>query len=67
MALARENISYTYADFLEWDESDRCELVDGEVFMFAAPSTGLPDRSGGGFCGKSCGLMEIDAIFFNNY
>jgi Uma2 family endonuclease len=39
MALARENLSYTYADFLEWDESDRCELVDGEIFMLAAPST----------------------------
>jgi Uma2 family endonuclease len=38
MALARENLSYSYADFLEWDESDRCELVDGEVFMLAAPS-----------------------------
>jgi Uma2 family endonuclease len=38
MALAQENPSYTYADFLEWDEHERCELVDGEVFMLAAPS-----------------------------
>jgi Uma2 family endonuclease len=38
MALAQEAPSYTYADFLEWDEHERCELVDGEVFMLAAPS-----------------------------
>ncbi|MDR1635954.1 MAG: Uma2 family endonuclease, partial [Treponema sp.] len=38
MALAQANPSYTYADFLEWDERERCELVDGEVFMLAAPS-----------------------------
>jgi Uma2 family endonuclease len=37
MALAQEN-PYTYADFLEWDERERCELVDGELFMLAAPS-----------------------------
>jgi Uma2 family endonuclease len=38
MALAQTNPSYTYADFLEWDERERCELVDGEIFMLAAPS-----------------------------
>jgi Uma2 family endonuclease len=39
MALAQASPSYTYADFLEWDEGDRGELLDGEFFMFAAPST----------------------------
>jgi Uma2 family endonuclease len=37
MALAQENIYYTYADFLEWDESERYEIMDGEAFMLAAP------------------------------
>jgi Uma2 family endonuclease len=28
---------YTYADFLEWDESERYEIMDGEAVMLAAP------------------------------
>ena len=28
---------YTYADFLEWDENVRAELLDGEVVMMAPP------------------------------
>ena len=24
---------YTYADVLEWDESVRAEIIDGELFM----------------------------------
>jgi Uma2 family endonuclease len=28
---------YTYADYLEWDESERCEIIDGEPIMMAAP------------------------------
>jgi Uma2 family endonuclease len=39
MALAQENIYYTYADFLEWDKSERYELIDGEVVMMAPPAT----------------------------
>jgi Uma2 family endonuclease len=37
MALVQEKPYYTYADFLEWDESERCEIVDGEVYSMSAP------------------------------
>jgi Uma2 family endonuclease len=37
MSLAQEKIYYTYADFLEWDESVRYEVMDGEALMLAAP------------------------------
>jgi Uma2 family endonuclease len=33
-----EDQYYTYADVLEWDEGERCELLDGELVMLAAPS-----------------------------
>lgn len=29
---------YTYADYLTWDEKIRCELIDGVVYMLAAPA-----------------------------
>lgn len=35
MALPAEKPRYTYADVLTWDESERVELIDGEVFMMA--------------------------------
>ncbi|GHV91414.1 hypothetical protein AGMMS50268_19170 [Spirochaetia bacterium] len=39
MSQAYEKSYYTYADFLEWDESERCELVDGEIVMLGAPTS----------------------------
>ena len=33
----KEEEYFTYADFLEWDESVRAELHDGEVYMMAPP------------------------------
>jgi Uma2 family endonuclease len=30
---------YTYADWLEFDESIRAELIDGEVYLMAPPAT----------------------------
>jgi Uma2 family endonuclease len=39
MGLVQEKPYYTYADFLEWDESERSELMDGEIVMMGAPST----------------------------
>ncbi|GHT57954.1 hypothetical protein FACS1894109_11220 [Spirochaetia bacterium] len=36
-ALAQEQPYYTYADYLEWDEGDRTEIIDGEAFMLATP------------------------------
>ena len=29
---------YTYADVLDWDESVRAEIIDGELYMMAEPS-----------------------------
>jgi Uma2 family endonuclease len=37
MALPLAIEYYTYADFLEWDEDFRAELLDGEIVMMAAP------------------------------
>jgi Uma2 family endonuclease len=30
---------YTYANVLEWDENVRAEIIDGELYMMAPPST----------------------------
>lgn len=35
MALPAEKPRYTFADVLGWDESERVELIDGEVIMMA--------------------------------
>jgi Uma2 family endonuclease len=37
MPLLKEKPHYTYADFLEWDEGERYEIMDGEAVMLAAP------------------------------
>jgi Uma2 family endonuclease len=33
-----EKIRYTYADYLEWDEGERYEILGGEAYMMASPS-----------------------------
>jgi Uma2 family endonuclease len=33
-----EDQHYTYADMLEWDESLRAEIIDGEVYMMSPPA-----------------------------
>jgi Uma2 family endonuclease len=38
MPLTREQSRYTYADFLEWDEGKRYEIMDGEAYMMMSPS-----------------------------
>jgi Uma2 family endonuclease len=38
MPLAKEQPYYTYADYLEWDEDERYEIIDGEAYMMSAPS-----------------------------
>jgi hypothetical protein len=35
----KDESGYTYADYLEWDDSKRYELIDGATYMLAAPST----------------------------
>jgi len=39
MALPAEKEHYTYADLLRWDGKERYELIDGEAFMLAGPSS----------------------------
>jgi Uma2 family endonuclease len=40
MVMPNENRKkYTYADLLEWDESVRAEIINGELFMMAPPLT----------------------------
>lgn len=38
MALPVKKARYTFADCLAWDENERIEIIDGEVFMMATPS-----------------------------
>lgn len=38
MALPAEQPRYTFADYLEWDENERIELIDGDPVMLATPS-----------------------------
>jgi Uma2 family endonuclease len=38
LAMKNEESCYTYADVLEWDESVRAEIIDGEVYMMAPPA-----------------------------
>jgi Uma2 family endonuclease len=45
MPLLKEKPYYTYADFLEWDEGERYELMDGEAVMLAAPDRSHQDIS----------------------
>jgi Uma2 family endonuclease len=42
----REEAFYTYADILEMDEHTRAEIIDGELFMMAPPSSGHQIVSG---------------------
>ena len=32
------NERYTYRDYVTWDDENRCELIDGKVFLMSAPS-----------------------------
>jgi len=38
-AFKDEERSYTYADYLEWDDDFRAELINGVVYMMAPPLT----------------------------
>lgn len=39
MALPAEKARYTFADCPTWDENERIEIIDGEAFMMATPSS----------------------------
>ena len=56
-----DNRSYTYADYLEWEGSERFELLNGEAFQMASPSVthqallvGLSTSFDTWLQGKSC-------------
>ncbi|MDV2687697.1 Uma2 family endonuclease, partial [Alkalihalophilus lindianensis] len=39
MAIPNKKQKYSYADYLTWDDEERLELIDGEIFnMSPAPS-----------------------------
>ena len=59
--LALSYDQYTYADYATWDETFRCELIDGVVYMMSAPDvwhqrlvTTLSRKLGNFLEGKSC-------------
>jgi Uma2 family endonuclease len=61
MPLAKEEPLYSYADYLEWDENARYEIIEGEAYMLAAPSRLHQETSGNFYYslrafleGKSC-------------
>ena len=33
-----EKNHYSYSDYLTWEGPERCQLINGEVFMMASPS-----------------------------
>jgi Uma2 family endonuclease len=39
MSTQYELTDYTYADVLDWDESVRAEIIDGEIYMMSPPAT----------------------------
>lgn len=41
MALPAEKPRYTFADALAWDDSERAEIIDGEVVMMAPPLSSI--------------------------
>ena len=48
MALPAEKARYTFADVLTWDENERAEIINGEVFMMSPP----PSRAHQGISGE---------------
>ena len=46
MALPASNRTYTYSDYLSWDESERIELINGQPLMQSAPSRAHQEISG---------------------
>lgn len=39
MSLPAKKARYTFADVLSWDEDERIEIINGEAFMMATPSS----------------------------
>ena len=61
MALPAKKERYTFADVLTWGENERIEIISGEAFLMATPSTRHQEISGALFAqlynfldGKQC-------------
>ena len=61
MLLPQQNKSYTYEDYLNWPDDERCELIEGTPYMQAAPAWQhqaitfeLGRQFGNYLIGKSC-------------
>lgn len=39
MALPAEKSRYSFADFLAWDECERAEIINGEIYLMGSPSS----------------------------
>lgn len=39
MAILAEKTQYTFADFLSWNDNEHIEIINGEAFMMATPSS----------------------------
>lgn len=46
MALPAKQVQYTFADVLTWDEGEHIEIINGEAFMMATPSSRHQEVSG---------------------
>ena len=47
MAFPAEKRRYTFADCLAWDESDRAEVINGEIVMMAPAIQSAPENQRG--------------------
>ncbi|MCL1834822.1 MAG: Uma2 family endonuclease [Oscillospiraceae bacterium] len=72
MALLKEKEYYTYADYCEWDDSERWELIDGVAYAMAPPSILHQGVSGelfiqlGNFLrGKTCKVFTTPGVRLN--
>jgi len=46
MPLPAKRERYTFSDVLTWDENERIEIINGEAFMIAPPSSYHQEISG---------------------
>ena len=37
LSLQKENVRYTFADYLTWDDSERWEIIEGTPYLMSAP------------------------------
>ncbi len=64
--------NYSYADYLNWDSENRCEIIDGDVFAMNSPGSShqrivreISTQLAVFFAGKKCEVFyaPLDVIF----